>query len=722
MARSFVVVGAAGFLGAEVVRQLAAAGHRVTGIDRQPMDWADSITADLLVDDLSLPPGDVIVAAGSSQPRVRHPWTIALDNAITTARLLPHLAGRQVVLASSVEVLGAGAGPTGRPGGLPRSEGQLRDWCDRAVRLAGEPCPPWRMAALCRELVDADGRWTYGLAKRAQEILLDTSAARSCHVVRLANLFGPGQDRVISRLARRASAGLELRVTDTVRCFVPVADAARAVAARAAATPAAAPGATATVATARSVEVCYVLGSPLPLVRVAELTRQELSVNVSIRVEPVPAADIDARALAARADTGPDAIAALEGAVRRFVRQPAVLIPPLAVVIPPRPERPDQVAERHQASLWSGQLKDGRWSRALAAALRQELDLPDGHGLVLCASGTAALRMAVVATAGMAAPGSVAVLPSFTFPATAEALVQLGYRLRFVDVDPLTWTLDPHALAPAVADGRVGVVVSVDTLGAPADYAALNAVCARAGVALVADSAPGLGSRYGGRPLGTQAAAHAYSMSFAKVVSAGGTGGALVLPTGRLNALGAPVDWLRSATLGELPAATALDQVEALHELVARRSEVAAVYAEFAADRPDVVTQQVRARDRHSWVHWVGRFIDVDRDALQAELAARGVASKAYYAPALHRHDWAGAAEPAPELAVTSVLDREALALPMSSELTGEDAERVVGALVSALAAVRPRRAAYRDRPTRHVRPMHVLGPAVPAMTKPAGG
>ena len=49
-------------------------------------------------------------------------------------------------------------------------------------------------------------------------------------------------------------------------------------------------------------------------------------------------------------------------------------------------------------------------------------------------------------------------------------LAQLGYTLRFCDVRPDTWTMDPDSLATALADGDAAVVVTVDALGAPADY------------------------------------------------------------------------------------------------------------------------------------------------------------------------------------------------------------------------------------------------------------
>jgi dTDP-4-amino-4,6-dideoxygalactose transaminase len=111
--------------------------------------------------------------------------------------------------------------------------------------------------------------------------------------------------------------------------------------------------------------------------------------------------------------------------------------------------------------------------------------------------------------------------------------------------------------------------------------------------------------------------------------------------------------------------------------LVERRRQVANAYAELI---PTAIPQQVLPGDEHAWVHWVARF--PDRDRLSDELGRRGVGTKPYYAPVLHRQDWQGLAEPSLELPVTDVLAEEVLALPMSSEMTPADAERVVCAVL----------------------------------------
>jgi perosamine synthetase len=670
---NFVLVGGSGFLGTEVAAVLLAAGATVTSVDRvAPPEVTASaglgwIGADLLTDDLAeLPPGIVVLLLGTGDPRPRRPWTLPLPlhNAISTARLLPALAGRQVVLTSSVEVYGSADGPLTEdtPPVLPWSADEIDDWCADARDLARAACPPWRAAPLARAMAAADptGRWTYALAKLAQERLVAGAVDPGrLTVLRLADAFGAGQDRMATRLVRRALAGQPLPVTaGTVRSFLPPVELGRILAGGIG------PG------------VFNVGGPPVSLHALATEIRALCGSASPVREQPRHRPDSSGLVVTDRLATAGYRIGPPGPHLARLIdrigddREP-LFRPPLPVVVPPRPARPELIVARQQECLISGEVKHGnRWTRELTERLGKELDLDDDRRVLLTASGTAALRIMVAATVGRSRPGDVAVLPSYTFPATAEILVQLGYRLRFADVDPATWTLSPAAVAEALRPGDVRLVMAVDTFGNPCDYPALRAVCRRAGVPLLADSAAALGSLHQGRPVAQQADAHAYSMSFAKVLSAGGAGGALVLPAAAADRVQAdPAGWTRSELMNELHAVVALDQLTVLGDLVRWRAEVAAVYADLP-----LRTQQVRPGDRHSYVHWVARV--ADRDGLQRRLDELGVRTKPYFA-AVHRGPL-GAGETLP---VTDALHTEALALPLSSELTVEQAERVVAAV-----------------------------------------
>jgi dTDP-4-amino-4,6-dideoxygalactose transaminase len=247
--------------------------------------------------------------------------------------------------------------------------------------------------------------------------------------------------------------------------------------------------------------------------------------------------------------------------------------------------------------------------------------------------------------------------------------------------------MDPESLAAILeAEPRVKIVVSVDSLGNPVAYDELRTVCDNYRVPMMADSAPSLGSRYKGSPVGTQASAHAFSMSFAKVVSAAGAGGALIVPTGA--GLEAQGNWLRSSLMGELNAIAALDQLEVLEALVARRQAIARVYRDVCGRHPSLRWQEVRSGDRHSLVHWVVQIPShMGRERVASELGRTGVETKPYYAPVLHEalKSETGTMGHEATLPVTQELAETALALPMSSEMTADQAELIGQALETAI-------------------------------------
>ena len=491
---NWAVVGGAGFVGRALCRRLVDRGDQVTVVDvNPPAAGADPgagaapawLQADVLTDAVELPPGRVVLTLGSSMPRPLRPWTLALDNVVATARLLPQLAGRDVTLLSSIEVYGEAPAP------LTEDSPTLLDrlpeeWCRRVVELAEQPCPPHQAIALCQELVDLDptGRWVYALSKVAQERLVGAAVQRLT-VLRLANVVGPGQWRLLSKLVDGFQSGRPVRVTDSTRSFVGLDDVTRVVA------EVDAPG------------VFNVSNGSAALIDVVRLVGEVTGRSTLVDVVPGPRPDscgvVDAGLLTSVTKPLPD----LEEMLRRTIAELAedatpMFTPGLPVVVPPRPERPDLVSSRMAAALWSGRVRGHRWTAELTDELRSRLRLRADQRVVPTNSGTNALRLAVSA---VARPGNVAICPAFTFHATAEVLRQLGFRVRFADVDAETWTLDPAQVA-RLLDDQVAVVVAVDALGNPSDYAGLRSVCGD--VPLVADSAAGLGAMAQGLPVGTR--------------------------------------------------------------------------------------------------------------------------------------------------------------------------------------------------------------------------
>jgi len=131
----------------------------------------------------------------------------------------------------------------------------------------------------------------------------------------------------------------------------------------------------------------------------------------------------------------------------------------------------------------------GPLSLELERRLCQHFRLPAG-GLVSASSGTTALVGAILASAGRPDPKRpFALVPAFTFIATAAAVEQCGYRSFLADVDADTWMLDPERLAKHPSLGRIALVVAVAPFGRPVPQAPWRIFSAKTGIPVVIDGA-----------------------------------------------------------------------------------------------------------------------------------------------------------------------------------------------------------------------------------------
>jgi dTDP-4-amino-4,6-dideoxygalactose transaminase len=114
----------------------------------------------------------------------------------------------------------------------------------------------------------------------------------------------------------------------------------------------------------------------------------------------------------------------------------------------------------------------------------------NGLSVVTASSGTAALVAAILATAGRATSRRpYALIPAFTFVATASAVEQCGYEPLFADVSPASWHLLPDTVREHPERERIGIVVPVAPLGRPVELADWTAFQAHTGIPVVVDGA-----------------------------------------------------------------------------------------------------------------------------------------------------------------------------------------------------------------------------------------
>lgn len=272
---------------------------------------------------------------------------------------------------------------------------------------------------------------------------------------------------------------------------------------------------------------------------------------------------------------------------------------------------------------------------------------------VAMSCGTAALHVAMIA-AGIGA-GDEVIVPTLTFIATANPAVYVGAKPVFLDVDPMSWNLDPNLfedfLRRRAAVGRVPkALVLVHLYGQTADLDAIGGLCTKYGVTLLEDAAEALGASYRGRSPGLDGVAGIFSFNGNKIISTAG-GGMLVTADRELAAMARklatqarePAVHYEHKLIGynyrlsNLCAAVGCAQLETLDERVRVRR---AVFARYEAALGGL--SGVRFQSEMSWgVHtrWLTTLtIDpkqagFSRDDVIATLTAAGIESRPLWKP-----------------------------------------------------------------------------------------
>jgi dTDP-4-amino-4,6-dideoxygalactose transaminase len=133
---------------------------------------------------------------------------------------------------------------------------------------------------------------------------------------------------------------------------------------------------------------------------------------------------------------------------------------------------------------------------------------------ITCANGTDALHL--ILRAKNIGPGDVVFVPSFTFAATAEAVVLAGAMPFFIDISSDTFNLDINSLLSGIQQAKkqnlkAKCIITVDLFGRPVDYDLINDIAAKNNLWVLADAAQSFGGKYKNNDVGTLALATATS-------------------------------------------------------------------------------------------------------------------------------------------------------------------------------------------------------------------
>lgn len=333
-------------------------------------------------------------------------------------------------------------------------------------------------------------------------------------------------------------------------------------------------------------------------------------------------------------------------------------------------------------------------------------------------SGTSALQIAV-RSLGLQR-GAEVVLPSFTFSALLNVVLQEGLRPKFVDIDPNTYNVTPELVAAAITP-RTGLVLAVHTFGFPLDVKSVREVTENPGdlragrppqtVHIIEDACEALGTELQGRKVGTFGDAGLFAFYPNKQITTG-EGGVMVTSSEEIASQARKLrnqgrdpdlDWLQHAEIGfsyrlsDINCALGISQLKRIEEIIARRQEIAESYDRELSAVAGVYRPPLKSDGgRISWfvypIQLTKEFTRADRDAVCSSMLRKGIASGRYFAP-LHLQPvfvsatWRGA----PKLGLTnteSVADR-VITLPFFNDLAENEIQEVCGALAESIIDLR---------------------------------
>jgi dTDP-4-amino-4,6-dideoxygalactose transaminase len=310
-----------------------------------------------------------------------------------------------------------------------------------------------------------------------------------------------------------------------------------------------------------------------------------------------------------------------------------------------------------------------------------------------CASGTDALIIALMAA--NIGRGDEVITSPFSFVATAGAIGLVGAKPVFVDIDPITYNIDPTKI-PAAITPRTRAIMPVHLFGLPADMDPILEVASAGKLVVIEDAAQAVGSRYNDRLIGTIGDIGCFSFFPSKNLGGAGDGG---LVTTNDPALAERLRMIRNhgsrqkysheilgtnSRLDALQAAVLGVKLRHLDKWAVGRQKRADRYRRLFAERNLAPAFTPPVTPPTGFHHVYNQFTirTRSRDELKEQLSAAGIPSEIYYPLCLHLQGafktlgYQIGSMPEAERA-----SREVLSLPVYPELPDEKQDRVVDAI-----------------------------------------
>ncbi|GAC1635676.1 MAG: DegT/DnrJ/EryC1/StrS family aminotransferase [Candidatus Acidiferrum sp.] len=312
---------------------------------------------------------------------------------------------------------------------------------------------------------------------------------------------------------------------------------------------------------------------------------------------------------------------------------------------------------------------------------------------VSCASGSDALVLALIA-AGVGKDDEVITTP-FSFVATAGSIARVGAKPVFVDIDPVTFNIDPAQIAAAITP-KTKTVMPVHLFGLAADMDGVRAAVAGKNIAVIEDAAQAIGAEYDGEFVGNIGDFGCFSFFPSKNLGGAGDGGLVTAQTPEaadklrlLRVHGSRKKYHHeilgtNSRLDALQAAILRVKLRHLAEWTDGRRAKAQRYRELFAELhlSDFVTAPPEPPAAYHHVYNQFSVRCAERDALREHLSRAGVPTEVYYPIPLHLQPAFSYLGYGPrDFPAAEAASAQVLALPVFPELTEQQQRSVAQAI-----------------------------------------
>ena len=311
-------------------------------------------------------------------------------------------------------------------------------------------------------------------------------------------------------------------------------------------------------------------------------------------------------------------------------------------------------------------------------------------------TGTAALHSAVMAVG--VKQGDEVILPSFTFVATAEAIVLAGGKPVFADIDPETYNLSPSAAEKSITK-KTKAILPVDLYGFSADMKPIGEIAEKHDLALIEDAAQAHGATYAGKPAGSFSDVACWSLYASKNITTG-EGGVITTNNDQIDetlrmirthgekAKYASLILGNNYRMSEIQAAIGNVQLEKMPSFLGKRRQNAQQLTKLLQKSNRLILPKESKNQQHSWYLYTARLKDgeeTERNKIVEELKKKGIGAEVYYINPVHQMPFYRENFGSAKLPETDKASKQVFSLPIHPGVTVEQVDFIGKTLLSLL-------------------------------------